>query len=182
VEKEGSIDALNFKEDPMPQTRSQDLLCVQLGYNQFVLNINLEGLTDDDGLVEPAGGGNPINWILGHVLNARGELLGVLGGAPVMTEAEAAPYKRGGEPDLDALAALPLSALAARFHASQEGVVSGIQALEDDALAAPAPFSPVGNKDETLGTLIAGLVFHESYHLGQIGLLRRLLGKPGALR
>lgn len=166
----------------MPETRSQDLLCVQLGYNQFVLKINLEGLTDDDGLVVPTPRGNPLNWILGHVLNARGELLGALGGAPVLTDEEAAPYKRGGQPDPVALVALPLSELASRFHASQEGVVSGIQAMDDDALAAPAPFSPVGNADETLGTLLAGLIFHESYHLGQIGLLRRLLGKPGGLR
>ena len=166
----------------MSATRCQDLLCVQLGYNQYVLKSNLEGLTDAEGLVEPAVGGNPLSWILGHTLNARSEMLSILGGNPLLTTEEAAPYQRGGQPDPVALAALPLSTLASRFHAAQEEVVSGIQALGDEALAAAAPFSPAGNDHETLGTLIAGLIFHESYHLGQIGLLRRLLGKPGALR
>jgi hypothetical protein len=32
-----------------------------------------------------------------------------------------------------------------------------------------------------IGTLLASIAFHEAYHLGQTGLSRRLLGKPGAL-
>ena len=30
-------------------------------------------------------------------------------------------------------------------------------------------------------SLLASIAFHEAYHLGQTGLCRRLLGKPGAL-
>jgi len=48
-------------------------------------------------------------------------------------------------------------------------------------LSAAAPFSPTGNPNETTGTLLASIAFHEAYHLGQTGLSRRLLGKPGAL-
>ena len=53
--------------------------------------------------------------------------------------------------------------------------------VTDEALAAEAPFSPTDNPDETIGSLLAGLSFHEAYHAGQIGLLRRIVGKQGAL-
>jgi len=48
-------------------------------------------------------------------------------------------------------------------------------------LSAAAPFSPTGNPNETAGTLLASIAFHEAYHLGKIRLSRRLLGEPGAL-
>jgi hypothetical protein len=32
---------------------------------------------------------------------------------------------------------------------------------------------------ETVGACIRFLAFHEAYHLGQLGLFRRLAGKPG---
>lgn len=33
-----------------------------------------------------------------------------------------------------------------------------------------------------VGERLAFLQFHESYHAGQVGLLRRLLGKDGVIR
>ena len=50
-----------------------------------------------------------------------------------------------------------------------------------EQLAGEAPFSPTGNPNETVGSLLASIAFHEAYHLGQTGLSRRLLGKTGAL-
>jgi uncharacterized damage-inducible protein DinB len=35
---------------------------------------------------------------------------------------------------------------------------------------------------ETVGDQLAFLQFHEAYHIGQAGLLRRLAGKDGAIR
>ncbi len=36
-------------------------------------------------------------------------------------------------------------------------------------------------RKETVGTLLAGLVFHDAYHVGQTGLLRRIAGHAGVL-
>ncbi|MBU1676531.1 DinB family protein, partial [bacterium] len=54
--------------------------------------------------------------------------------------------------------------------------------LTEDRLDEPAPFSPGNDETETVGSLLAGLAFHESYHCGQLGLLRRLLGKDGVIK
>jgi hypothetical protein len=42
-----------------------------------------------------------------------------------------------------------------------------------------APFREFPDGSRTVGGGVHFLHFHESYHLGQIGLLRRVTGKPG---
>jgi hypothetical protein len=37
-------------------------------------------------------------------------------------------------------------------------------------------------KDEAVMEQVTFLGFHEAYHLGQIGLLRKMLGKEGAIK
>jgi hypothetical protein len=48
-------------------------------------------------------------------------------------------------------------------------------------LAEKAPFSPTNDPNETVGSLIAGFVFHDAYHAGQTGLLRRIAARGGAI-
>ena len=71
--------------------------------------------------------------------------------------------------------------LVEQFRALRKPIEEGLEAITDEALAAEAPFSPTDNPDETIGSLLAGLSFHEAYHAGQIGLLRRIVGKQGAI-
>lgn len=53
-----------------------------------------------------------------------------------------------------------------------------LEALEPDAWARASPAS-FPTPDGTLMGAVAFLIQHESYHLGQLGLLRRQLGYPG---
>jgi uncharacterized damage-inducible protein DinB len=77
--------------------------------------------------------------------------------------------------------ALPLPELVAAFNASQEPVLEGLRALTPEEAAKPAPFSPTNNPSETVGTLLALSVFHEAYHAGQVGILRRMSGRAGLI-
>ena len=77
--------------------------------------------------------------------------------------------------------AMSLDELMSAFDAMQAPLMRGLGSLTEDKLAAPAPFSPTGNPNETVGSLMAGIAFHEAYHVGQTGLQRRLAGKPGAV-
>ncbi len=45
---------------------------------------------------------------------------------------------------------------------------AGLGGLTEAVLASKAPFSPGDNPEETVGSLLAGLVFHEGYHCGQL--------------
>jgi uncharacterized damage-inducible protein DinB len=61
-------------------------------------------------------------------------------------------------------------------------VDAGLSTLTAEAMGQPAPFSPSGNPDETVGSLVATVIFHQAYHSGQTGVLRRVSGKKGAIK
>ncbi len=160
---------------------STSTLIIQTGYNHYVLKKNLEGLSHEDSLIQPAPGGNCLNWVLGHIVASRGRTLTAVGEEPIWGPREAASYERSSDPITNAGQALPLERILADLDASQEKILAGLQKLTDEDLAAKSSFSPSNNEKETIGSLLAGLLFHEAYHAGQTGLLRRLIGKDGAL-
>jgi hypothetical protein len=54
--------------------------------------------------------------------------------------------------------------------------------LSDDDLRAPTEMRFFKGDAETVGSAAAAFVFHESYHLGQSGILRRVAGEEGAIQ
>ena len=78
--------------------------------------------------------------------------------------------------------ALPIDELRRRFKAMQEPLVNAIKGLSPEAMAATPPRKFTGHPNETVGSNMATLVFHESYHVGQTGVLRRVVGKPGVVK
>ena len=50
--------------------------------------------------------------------------------------------------------------------------------MEEEQLSRPLE-KPMPDGANTVAGLVRFMCFHESYHIGQLGLLRRLLGKPG---
>lgn len=155
------------------------LIC-QLGYTHWTIRANSEGVTQEASLEAPVPGGSSLNWVLGHILATRNHFLGLLGREPIWDEAVQSLYSMGSPGRLDPGQARSLETLQAEMDATQESILEGLKEISPEALAAPAPSSPVGNPDETVGSLLAGLVFHEAYHAGQLGILRRLAGmEPG---
>lgn len=157
-----------------------DTLTTQFRMTSFIANANLEGITHEESIIRPAGGGNCINWVFGHVIATRCDVMPALDVTPPWSDAQTALYRRG-----MALAAnpeyLPLDELRRGFDASQEALLAGIAKTSEERFAADAPFSPGGMR-ETLGSLLMKIAIHEGYHLGQTGILRRMLGRQGAIR
>ena len=151
----------------------------QLGLARFVTEQNIESLSHEDSLVQPQEGGNCLNWALGHIVRSRILQLQLLG--------KTSPYALE---DYDAYEATPITGvdeaknwdtLVEQFCALQKPIEEGLEAITNEALVAEAPFSPTNNPDETVGSLLAGISFHEAYHAGQIGLLCRIVGKQRAI-
>ncbi len=40
----------------------------------------------------------------------------------------------------------------------------------------------MNDEKETIGSLMAGMAFHEAYHCGQLGVLRRMAGAEGIIK
>ena len=155
-----------------------DALVAQHALATKILAANTAGLSHDDSLVAPTGGGNCANWVIGHLVKARNDHVAQLGHARPFPPSRFERYGNG-KPPLDQGEALPFEELNRSFAALHEPLVAALRAATPEALDTPVPNSPTGNPDETVGSFAAAIAFHEGYHLGQLALLRRTLGKPG---
>jgi uncharacterized damage-inducible protein DinB len=104
-----------------------------------------------------------------------------VGQAPVMSKESLKRYGRGTPPLRDAAEALPLSDLVQKCEEAVKRLENGLGSLTPEQLDAPAPFSPTQNPNETVRSLLSIVAFHQAYHVGQTGVLRRIAGKPGAI-
>ncbi|MDH3733876.1 MAG: DinB family protein [Gemmatimonadota bacterium] len=157
------------------------ILAGQIGVTAYVLGKNLEGITHEDSLRHPSAGGNSLNWIVGHMADARNKLAIALTEEPVFSPVRLAMYDGTEEATYSADEALDFDELQACCQDAGEAVISALTNMDDEALSRPAPFSVTGNPDETVGSLASTFAFHDAYHAGQTGVLRRVCGHPGVL-
>lgn len=158
----------------------KETVIMQLESAKWALLQNLEGLSNEESLVAAEKGGNSANWVVGHLLTAYDNLVQVVGGDRVCDPEQMAPYRRGSGP-LDPTKARTLEELLADLDQSHARAVAGLGELTAEALAAPAPSSPRNDPNETIGSLIGLIAFHQAYHVGQTGVLRRMVGREGAI-
>jgi uncharacterized damage-inducible protein DinB len=145
-----------------------------LRLNTVLFRNCLDQVTDEQAAVRPTNGTNSAAFIAAHLASSRFFLLKTLG---VQEPDPLAPYVDGRK-GIDDIARLP------SLREVDEAWTKGAHLLRDrlDALTAAdidAPSSvafPLAN-----GTLLGTLTFlvqHDSYHLGQLALLRKYSGLP----
>src|SRR5688572_15805285 len=157
---------------------ARDLLVQQFGAVYSLIARNVEGVTHADSLVPGAGGANPANWILGHVVNVHNGVMRIIGAPPVW-ENEQLERARFDHPIRDTRDAIDWDTLVERFNASRTACLAALASLTDVALAEKMP-DPFG-KDSTRGGLLAVLAVHQCYHAGQLGMTRRAAGHKAAI-
>lgn len=133
----------------------------------MVLNRNLRDITHNESLIAPQGGGNSINWILGHIIESRNDVRELLGLNPQYKN-ELELYQRGSA-QLDPAKAIEFTRLLEMYNSGQEELENKLK--ETDL---------TGNIENY--RMVTFLAFHESYHTGQTGILRRIAGKEGAIK
>ena len=140
-----------------------------------VLQANLRDITDEDSHREPPGGANSINRVLGHIVMSRGGALQAVGAEPVWDSATAGIYSGEEGVVFERARALPLERLLADLETTQARLLPPLAALTAEKLAAPIRTTDVGD-------FLTFLAYHEGYHAGQLGILRRLVGKAGVIK
>lgn len=128
---------------------------------------------------EPAG--NCLNWVVGHLVCVYNNALPLLGQEHVVDPATLARYDRGSDPITPA-EAMEIGELMRIWDQAAPRVDAGLAALTPQVMAQPAPFSPSGDPDETVGSLVVTVLYHQAYHSGQTGVLRRVSGHEGAIK
>lgn len=137
--------------------------------------------SQEESLVNPAPGGNCMNWVLGHLLCVYDRILPVLGQSSLMDSEHLKQYDRGSSPLCEPVEALPLKELLSAWDEAVKRLDAGLAGLTPERLDEPAPFSPTNYAKETMRSLLTTVFFHQSYHAGQAGMLRRIAGKQGAM-
>lgn len=150
----------------------------QFQFNQMTMTRLLADVSHDESLREIAPDGKCINWILGHAIFARGKLLTVLGFEPAWYKDQMAVYGGGEAGKFSIEIAAPFSELQ-RLLDQTLVVLSETLANIGQGLNDPCDVLPHVSEGGTVADRVGAFACHEAYHVGQIGLLRRLLGKPG---
>ena len=148
---------------------------------QKIVRLNLEGITHEESLIQPQPAGNCLNWVLGHLLCVYDQVLPMLGQKPAMEKGALKRYSRGTPSLQDPAEAVQLNSLLAGWDTASERIDAGLATLTSTALDAAVPSSPTNNPNETVRSLLSLISFHQAYHAGQLGILRRLAGKKGAI-
>jgi len=147
-----------------------------------VVRMNTDGLSHTDSLIRPQPAGNSMNWIVGHLLCVYNNVLqGAFGQAPLMPNQSLKCYDRG-TATVSESDAQDFSALLAAWDEATNRFDAGLSTLTPDRLDEKAPFSPSNNPEETVRSVMGVVMFHQAYHAGQTAILRRIAGKPGALK
>lgn len=159
-----------------------EMLMMQLEVIGKIFQVNTDGVTHQESVYQPTESGNCLNWIAGHLVTAYNSVLPSLEEDVVWDEVRAETYKRGSDQLVVPEDAIEFAEVVEAFATAHDRVMRGLGNLAPDRLSEPAPYSPGNNPDETLGTLLHLIAFHQAYHVGQLGLGRRLVGKAGGIK
>lgn len=139
----------------------------------WIVKKQTEGLTHADSLLQPPQSGNCLNWVVGHLVASRNAILMAMDESPTWSEEELAVYKRESKL-LNVEQAQPLEKLLADFDETQTRIITTLEAISPETLK--KPLEGDSNK-RSVGQRVAFLHWHETYHTGQLELLRQLAGK-----
>jgi len=160
---------------------SKKQLLAQYDLHNVLYNTVIADISDEESnkcLVDPM---NSVKWLAGHLLWANANLANI-GGAKIEVKwRDHFHTKQGGGPeDFNApKSELPtLEQIKTKWNEDAAVIREGLESLPEEALnsviSVPHPIAPF---DNSLAGLWAFINHHQAYTIGQIGILRRGLGK-----
>jgi hypothetical protein len=137
-----------------------------------ILATGISDLTEQDARARSRGGTGPsIAWTIGHLCHFKIKVLELLGQA--RENMYAARFEH--TPASDGSDYPPLADLAASFAALNDDLCAAL-ASSVDRLDMPTPGGGPHNEKRVLDTVLF-LTWHEAYHIGGIGAIRREQGR-----
>ena len=156
-------------------------LLEQYDLHDVLFNNVIKDISDDESnksIVDPM---NSVKWLAGHLLWANANLANI-SSVPIEVKWRDHFYtKEGGGPEDFNAPPSPLPTLEevrAKWNEDTIAIREGLKNLTEDALNSTIEVKhPIHGFDNTLAGLWAFVNDHQAYHIGQIGIIRRALGK-----
>lgn len=134
----------------------------------------LEGISDEQATLRPSASTNSAAFVAAHVADARFYLLRVLGAD---RPSPLAAYLKGAKGIDDLKACPPLAEIHRAWTDASHALRDRLDAITAAELDAPVK-TPFPISDPTTLGVLTFLVQHDSYHIGQLALLRKHAGLP----
>lgn len=155
----------------------KNLLLVQfILHHRLFINV-LDGFTDEETNRRPFGNANinHIKYLAGHLLNSQYGLAMIAGLEPEVKWNELFAVMGQSEAK-DDISYPSIEEIKEEWNRLFRPVQEGLGSLDTEELvsAPPAPFDQVA---ESVGELWSFINHHVAYHIGQIGILRKVFGK-----
>jgi uncharacterized damage-inducible protein DinB len=157
-------------------------LLAQYDLHDVLFNNVIAGISDAESNTPIADRTNSAKWLAGHLLWANANFANI-GGIKIDVKWRDHFHTRegGGPEDLNAPPSpLPtLQEIKDKWSQDSPVLRKALENLPEQALDTVIEINhPIAPFDNTLGGLWAFINHHQAYHIGQIGIIRRALGKP----
>ena len=145
------------------QTKA-DFLAGMFRFQHGIFENALDSLSDDIALKTLQGTKNHMNWLLGHIVHCRYMLSGMIGNGRPNPFGDL--YWKG----VADVSYPTVAEIAAQMTEVTKLLMEQFAVLSDEDIV-------VQKNDETsLSDIISFFAYHEAYHLGQIGMIRKGVG------
>ena len=143
---------------------SPDLIYRLYAESYEQINAFCQGIDHAESILPPAEGGNPIHWLLGHIVVSRCNFLMMLDQPSIWDWATCAYFIPGSSPSAAAAETIQFEKLVADLDRTEEQL--------RHALLSPAqPDLESLVQDKTIMEHLASYATHEAFHAGQLALL-----------
>lgn len=147
---------------------SNQMLLSMYAYSFDLVLQAARGLTHLKSLAQPYPGGNPANWVLGHILTSRCNLLAMLELDPPWDFARCRPYLPDAELPTEDGGLEDLGTILADLEMSQGLFLNALRELQPEELHEI-------RGENSLAEELASYAVHEAYHAGELALIQELL-------
>jgi hypothetical protein len=140
--------------------------------NTWLIGRHTEGISHEESMLQPPFPANCMNWILGHIISRRNSALEVLG-QPPLWDAETARIYHSGSPALtDPEGARDFLQLLEDLQAAQARIAGALKIISEASLARVVE---TDRGAKPVWEHLADFHWHETYHLGQLDILRTMI-------
>ena len=144
--------------------------------NQRIIHAHADDLTHSESLSQTEFNVNCFNWVLGHIVKSRSDILELLGAPRVTTPEQEERYIRESDPIThDGAGVLPFEELLRLLDATEDALEAGLEQADDEFMSMELPTD--GDRTAPRSAQVMFSYFHDTYHTGQTEILRQLSGK-----
>lgn len=138
-----------------------------------LFNNVLEGIEDTESNDRPNEQVNHMKWIAGHLVSSRQGMCEIGGFEPLKKIEDQFGHGKSIDPNANYMS---IKELKEQWNEIAEPIKRGIENMPETAWEEKSQFGlPIS--DQTMRGMLGFLMHHEAYHIGQMGILRKYLGK-----